>query len=356
MTRASACTTLIMALLLAASTAGAGERYPATGEIERFDAAIDRLLAPGAEVFRLSEERFRWSEGPVWVPGDEYLLFSDVPENTIWKWSETNGLTVFLQPATLADDAPRDPRDPGTNGLVLAPEGHVIAADHGSRSLIEIDLATGEKRKLAGMFDGQRFNSPNDLVISRVRWPGTVFFTDPPYGLEGQDDSSLKELSFNGIYRLDPSGTVHLLDDSLARPNGIALSPDERTLYVANSWKNHAVWMAYDLDGQGNVAGPGRIFASAQDWADAGDKGLPDGIAVDGEGHLWATGPGGVYVIDPQGQILGRVRTGRPVANCTFGGPGGNTLYMTSAAVLARVQTRATGLVFQPGKPAGAME
>lgn len=324
------------------------EAYPVVGGIERYDDALGDLLEDGAEVQRLSEDRFAWSEGPVWVPQDRVLLFSDVPRNVIWRWSGADGLAEFIVPSTADTGAPRDPSGAGTNGLALGADGTILAGDHGSRSVIAIDLETREKRVLAEAFEGKRFNSPNDLVISRLRWPGAVFFTDPPYGLTGQDQSPLKELPFNGVFRLDPSGEVHLLDDSLGRPNGIALSPDERTLYVANSQKEHAVWMAYTLDEDGNVSGPARLFASAQRWADAGEKGLPDGLAVDRDGNLWATGPGGVYVIDPRGRILGLIRTGSAIANCAFGGAEGNTLYMTSAAFLASLKTRSTGLGFEP--------
>jgi gluconolactonase len=337
---------LFVAVASAGPLAADSPAFPAIGSIERFTPAMEPLLATDAVIERLTEDTFRWSEGPVWVPGGDYLLFSDVPENRVWKWSEASGLEEFLHPSALSDGRPANPSGPGSNGLALTASGTLLAADHGSRSLISVNLASRQKALVLGAFEGKRFNSPNDLVISRTRWPGTIFFTDPPYGLKGQDDSPLRELPSNGVYRLDPSGSVDLLADSLGRPNGIALSPDERTLYVANSEKEHAVWMAYDLDARGQVSGPGRLFASAQQWADAGDRGLPDGMAVDQDGNVWATGPGGVFVIDPQGAILGRIRTGSAVANCAFGGTDGSMLYMTSAAFLARVATLSRGLDF----------
>lgn len=336
----------IIALAVGPLSAGQ-DSYPTVGQVHRYEAALDELIAADAVIEQVTEAVFTWSEGPVWVPEGDYLLFSDVPEATAWKWSQAAGLEVFLKPSSLDDGRQSNPSGQGSNGLMLSLEGSLLAGDHGSRSLIEIDLASREKRLLAGDFRGKRFNSPNDLVISRLRWPGSVFFTDPPYGLRNQDKSSLKEIEFNGIYRFDREGEVILIDDSMVRPNGIGLSPDERTLYVANSQKDRTVWLAFDLDENGNAINGPRLFASAQDRADQGAKGLPDGMAIDVDGNLWATGPGGVLVIDPSGQLIGLIETGTSIANCTFGGEDGSVLYMTSHSFLARVQTRTRGLEFR---------
>jgi gluconolactonase len=337
----------VLLLLVVALSAVADETgYPAVGQVHRLAPGLDGLLAPDSRIERLTDDRFTWSEGPVWVPDGSYVLLSDVPENTLWKWSEGGGLDVFLRPSALDDDRERDPGGPGSNGLLLDLDGTLLAADHGSRSLITVDLADKARTLRVGRFGGKRFNSPNDLAISRLRWRGTVFFTDPPYGLRGQDDSPLKELDFNGVYRLDPDGALTLLDDSLARPNGIALSPDERTLYVANSQKERAAWFAYELDEKGGVAAGPRLFFSAQDRSDAGAPGLPDGMAMDVHGNLWATGPGGVLVIDPRGHLLGVIETGTAIANCAFGGAGGNVLYLTSHRFLARIATTTKGVEF----------
>lgn len=317
--------------------------YPAVGGIDRYSDELDRLLSPGAKVERLTDDRFRWSEGPVWIPDGDYLLFSDVPENTIWKWSEPAGLEVFLKPSALGDGSAGNSGGPGTNGLILLQDGRVLAADHGSRSLYTLDPATRQRSPGVADFAGKRFNSPNDLVLSRQRWPGTVFFTDPPYGLEGQDESPLKELGFSGVFRLDPDGQVTLLDDGMKRPNGIGLSPDETVLYVASSDRENLEIRAYELDKKGDV-GASRVLVTTTRWHEAGDKGANDGLAVDVEGNLWATGPGGVFVITPGGEILGRIRTGTRAANCAFGGPEGKTLYITSAAFLARIETEVKGL------------
>lgn len=339
-------TLLTLLLLSLAFPLCAAEDHPAIGAVHRYSDAIDRLIEPGAVVEQLTGEVFSWSEGPVWVPEGAYVVLSDVPEDTAWKWSEAGGLEVFMKPSSLQDGRERDPTMQGSNGLMLSLDGALLAGDHGSRSLISLDLGTMKKTMLAGHFEGKRFNSPNDLVVSRLRWPGSVFFTDPPYGLKDQDKSPLKEIDFNGVYRLDVSGEITLLDDSMERPNGIGLSRDEKTLYVANSQKEKAVWMAFDLDENGDVADGPRLFASAQKWADEGAKGLPDGMAIDVEGNLWATGPGGVFVIDPHGTILGLVETGTAAANCAFGGEDGSELYITSHKFLARIRTNTRGIEF----------
>ena len=338
---------LAIASFFASSALLADGTYPAVGAVKRFSPVMDELLPADAVIERLTEDTFSWSEGPVWVPDGGYVIFSDVPEDTAWKWSEQGGLEVFLKPSSLDDGMKRDPSGQGSNGLMMSLDGKLLAADHGSRSVLEIDLESKQKNILAGHFDGQRFNSPNDLVVSRARWPGAVYFTDPPYGLTNQDKSDLKEVEFNGVYRLNSAGEVSLLDDSLDRPNGIALSPDEKTLYVANSQKQHSVWLAYDLDEQGSATGGPRLFASAQHLADEDAPGLPDGLAVDVEGNLWATGPGGVLVIDPHGEILGLIETGSAAANCAFGGEDGSELYITSHKFLARIKTNTRGIEFQ---------
>ena len=339
--------TLLLAGLLslpAAPARGAERTYATIGEVHRFADGVEALVGPGAVIEQLTGDEFTWSEGPVWVPQGGFLVFSDVPANTAWKWSDTAGLEVFMKPSALGGGGPGGP---GTNGLVMSLDAHILAADHGSRSLLLIDPASRQKQAIASEYRGMRFNSPNDLVVSRARWPGTVFFTDPPYGLEGLDDSPLKELDFNGIYRLDPGAEAVLLDATLTRPNGIALSPDEQLLYVANSFRENTVWRVYELDGQGGTKGAGRVFASAQEWADQGVRGLPDGMAVDVQGNLWATGPGGVFIISPDGEILGLVETGTRVANCAFGGEDGSVLYMTSHKFLARIQTLTRGVEFR---------
>lgn len=347
---------IALATLLAACTAqtspeaGAaqdtGDASPVTiGQLTSFDPAFADAVATDARIERLTDPDttgFTWSEGPAWVREGGYLLFTDVPENTMYRWSEGEGLSVFLQPSGY--DGPDDGslREAGANGLFAEPGGSVLLADSGSRLVARLDPASKTKTTLVSHFDGKRFNSPNDVVR---RSDGTVFFTDPPYGLKDGNDSPAKELAFNGVYRLDPDGSVHLLDDGLTYPNGIALSPDERTLYVANSDPERPIWNAYALDADGNVATQ-RVFADVSDLAGDANPGLPDGLAVAADGTLFATGPGGVLVFAADGTRLGRIETGSAIANVAFGGDDGRTLYITSHRFLARVPVKVQGLAY----------
>lgn len=331
---------LLCAALLggcAGAAAVSNSERPAIGGLTAYAPGFDAIVASDAKIERLAEG-FTWAEGPAWIEDGGYLLFTDVPENRIHRWSDAEGLSVFLEPSGY-DGPPTDVlREAGANGLYAEPSGTVLLADSGSRTLARLDPRTRQKTVLARAFDGRRFNSPNDVVR---RSDGAIFFTDPPYGLTDLDASPVKELPFNGVYRLDTDGTVHLLDDGLTRPNGIALSPDERTLYVANSDPQRAIWMAYALDAGGAVTSR-RVFADAGDLVGDDAPGLPDGMAVAGDGTLFATGPGGVLVFAADGARLGRIATGGPVANVAFGDDG-RTLYMTSNGLLARVRLQIAG-------------
>jgi gluconolactonase len=321
----------------------ANPAYPTVGRLTTYDPAFHTVIAPDARIEKLAEG-FTWAEGPAWIAGENgqagYLLFTDVPENTLYRWSEREGHSVFLKPSGYAGTDTSALREAGANGLYAEPGGTVLLADSGSRLLARLDPRTKRKTTLAASFRGKRFNSPNDVVR---RSDGRVFFTDPPYGLEGLHDSPVKELPFSGVYRLDPDGSVHLLDDGLRFPNGIALSPDERTLYVANSDSEHPVWIAYALDDAGAVQDR-RVFADASDLVGDTNPGLPDGLAVATDGTLFATGPGGVLVVAPDGKRLGRIETGTAVANCAFGDADGRTLYMSSHTFIARVRTKVKGM------------
>src|SRR5690606_16352725 len=233
-------------------------------------------------------------------------------------------------------------REGGANGLFTEADGSVLLADSGNRLIARFNAADKSRVTLAESFEDKRFNSPNDVV---ARGDGTVFFTDPPYGLKDGDESPAKEQPVHGIYRIDADGSVHLLDDSLSRPNGIAFSPDGNTLYVANSDEQRPIWMAYTLDATGHVVDKPQV-ADASDLARDGGRGLPDGLAVSTDGLVFATGPGGVLVFAADGTRLGRIETGSAVANAAFGDDG-RTLYMTSHKFLARVPLKVTGLGFQ---------
>ena len=334
----------LMMLAACASRDDPMPTFPTVGRLTAFDPAFQTVVAPDARVEKLADG-YVWAEGPAWIGGaagdDGYLLFTDVPENTLYRWSAADGASVFLKPSGYAGPATATLREPGANGLYAEPAGTVLLADSGSRALARFDPRTKRKTTLAATFEGKRFNSPNDVVR---RSDGVVFFTDPPYGLEGLHASPVKELPFAGVYRLDPDGSVHLLEDGLRFPNGIALSPDERTLYVANSDPERPIWMAYALDADGNASG-GRVFADASDLVDDDQPGLPDGMAVAADGTVFATGPGGVIVFAPDGTRLGRIETDTAVANCAFGDDG-RTLYLASHRFLARVRVLAAGMGF----------
>ena len=300
-----------------------------------------RALVPADAQTEVLADGFTWSEGPVWRPAEGDLLFTDVPGNTVWRWSDADGLSVFLRPSGLAT-TPGRAASVGSNGLVLDAEGRLLLADHGTRAVTRLDAETWLREPLATAFEGRRLNSPNDIA---VHTSGALFFTDPPYGLDGQDASPDKEQPHNGVYRLDPDGTVTLLVDDLTRPNGVILSPDERTLYVANSDPAWAIWRAYPVLEGGGLGEP-RVVFDATDRVGEALPGLPDGMAIDTDGNLFATGPGGVLVFSAGGAYLGTIRTEKAVANVTFGDDDGHALYLTASDQLLRLRLAARGAGF----------
>lgn len=325
----------LAALPAAAAAAAAPPRI--VGGIRRIDPALDAIVDVRAPIEVLGQG-YGWAEGPVWVraAGGGYLLFTDVPGNRIWSWSPTFGMSKFMEPSGLAGPVPAGFNEAGANGLALDARGRLLMADSGSRAIARVDLATRAKTILADRFGGKRFNSPNDLVVARS---GTIYFTDPPYGLKGVQAFPLREMAMQGVYRLDPGGRMSVIDDGLNLPNGIALSPDERTLYVSMSDKDRPEVLAYALGRAGRAAGP-RVFHDMRPHM-AG-PGLPDGMDVAASGHLFATGPGGVHVLTPGGRLLGVIFTGKAIANCCLG-ENGRSLFMTSHDIVARVPLRRYG-------------
>jgi len=306
------------------------------GSFERVDPRFDELVPADAKLEVLAEG-FEWTEGPVWSKFEGYLLFSDIPRNTIYRWDEENGLRVYIRPAGYSGAEPPG-FELGTNGLLFDAEGRLVACDHGNRQIVRFDTTNFTRTTLADRYEGKRLNSPNDAVF---RSNGDLYFTDPPYGLRGLNDSPLKELPYNGVYRLSADGELTLLTDELSFPNGIAFSPDEKTLYVANSDPNRAIWMAYDVNDDGTISN-GRVFFDATPWVKAGRRGAPDGMKVDRSGNLFATGPGGLVVLSPDGTHLGTIVTGQATSNCAFGDDG-STLYITADNLLLRVRLNTRG-------------
>jgi gluconolactonase len=313
--------------------------YPTVGGVERLDPALDALVAPDAKVEKLADG-FTWAEGPVWTTaGGGALLFSDVPNNVIHRWKDGEGLTDFLRPGGYTGARPRV-GNLGPNGLTYDGAGHLIICQHGDRRIARLE-ADRTFRTVADRFEGRRFNSPNDVV---VRSNGDVYFTDPPYGFEGDEKLSVREIPYSGVYRRKVDGTVELLTKELKFPNGIAFSPDEKHLYVSNSDPDRAIWMIYDVTPEGGIAN-GRLFYDATELVKAGKKGLPDGLKIDAHGNLFAGGPGGVLVFTPAAKLLGTIVTGEPTANCAFGPSGsddGSFLYMTAHDKLCRIRLKTT--------------
>jgi gluconolactonase len=300
--------------------------------IERLDPALDALLAPDATVEKLAAG-FNWSEGPTWYRGG--VVFSDVPENIVYRWQPgATQAEVWLKPSGLTTPTPGF-REQGSNGLGVDAQGNLILCQHGDRRIARM-VEHGKFATIADRYEGKKFNSPNDLAIRRN---GDIYFTDPPYGLEGLNQSPIKELPWNGVYRVDTAGKVTLLTKDVSFPNGIGFSPDEKTLYVANSGDKNI--MAYDVQADGSLAN-GRLFFDAKPLGAGGRKGSCDGLKVDAQGNLWATGPGGVLVLSPAGKHLGTVLTNQATGNCCWGDDG-STLYITADMYLARVKTKTKG-------------
>ena len=254
------------------------------------------------------------------------------------KWSETEGLSVFMKPSgyTGIDDYGREP---GSNGLLFDSEGRLTLCEHGDRR-VSVLTEGGGKRTLADNYRGKRFNSPNDLVYATN---GNLYFTDPIYGLPDRQNDSRREMDYCGVYLLRPGGEVVLLTKDFTRPNGIGLSPDEKMLYVAQSDSAAPIWRSYPIKNDGTL-GRGKIFFNALSYK-ADGVGNPDGMAIDKDGNLWATGPGGIYIFSPNGDLLGRIETGEHSSNCAWGDDG-STLYMTVDMYVCRVKTRVKGIGF----------
>jgi gluconolactonase len=308
--------------------------YPTLGQIYRYNSALDELIPKDAKL-EVIASGFEWTEGPIWVKDGGYLLFSDIPRNSVMKWEEGKGTSVYLKPSGYTGNTDYG-KEPGSNGLTLDAEGQLVSCEHGDRRLSVLTKAGG-KRTLADNYQGKRFNSPNDCCFKSN---GDLYFTDPPYGLPGHFDDPRRELDYCGIYRIAQDGTVTLLSRDLSRPNGLAFSPDEKTLYVANSDPAHAIWMAYPVEEDGRL-GVGVVFHDVT--KNVGEMpGLPDGLKVDEKGNLFATGPGGVYIFSKAGVPLGRIDPGEAVANCAWG-DSGSTLFICADMYMCRIQTTTRG-------------
>ena len=320
------------------ATASAQSAYPTLGKIIQYDKALNQLIAPDAKIEVLSTG-YQWTEGPVWVKNGAYLLFSDVKANTIYRWKDKEGVTPFLKPSGYTGTGTYS-KEPGSNGLIINQKGELVACEHGDRRVTAMPLTNGGKRTLADNYQGKKFNSPNDIVQHSN---GSYYFTDPPYGLPQQERDSTRQLEFN-VYRIATDGKVTQVVSDLKRPNGLALSPDEKTLYVGQSDKE-AIIKAYPVLNDGSL-GAGKLFYDATPLTKDGTlRGAPDGMKIDKQGNLFTTGPGGVLIISPTGKLLGIINTGERTANCNWGDDG-SMLYITADSYLCRIKTLTMGMGF----------
>lgn len=321
------------------------------GSIERLDPALDALIAPDAKL-QVIGEGYEWCEGPVWVREDApplsppqrgggFLLFSDIPNNAIMRWDAQGGARLYLKPAGYTGKSPRG-GESGSNGLVLDRKGRLILCQHGDRRVARLespwDKPVAKYVTLADRYDGKRFNSPNDAVVAK---DGTIYFTDPPYGLENVFDDPKKELPFQGVYRISLDGKLQLLTKELDAPNGIGLSPDEKTLYVANSGGERNVVVAFPIKSDGTLGAEREIFNAHELIKQR--PGSCDGLVVDQKGNVFVAVPGGVAVISPAGKLLGYLVTNDRTANVEFG-EDGSTLFICANHRMLKIPTKTKGL------------
>lgn len=299
--------------------------------ITRLDPAFDRLVPGDARIEKVAGG-FTFIEGPLWRPSGA-LWFSDVVGNVVRQWSPDGGVVELLRPGGYDGHHLPAGGFVGPNGMTAAPNGDVLLCQHGNRRIVRIsrDMTV---TTLVDKFQGKKLNAPNDIVF---RSDGTLYFTDPPYGLPLQDDDPSKELPFNGVFKLQ-NGKLDVIITDLTRPNGIAFSPDEKTLYVSNSDERQRIWKRYDVAADGNVSN-GRAFFDSSGFKEGG---VPDGMKIDVQGNIWATGPSAVLVLSPEGRHLGSIVAPEDPANCGWGDDG-RSLYITAETGLYRVRTSVMG-------------
>ena len=323
---------ILLILSLFACNQKASMEYPKTGSVERLDPRLDQIIAP-EELPEIVADSFDWSEGPLWLPEQEILIFSDIPKNTVYQWSEEGGLKLYLNPAGYTGTLRRG-GETGSNGLLRDPEGGLVLCQHGDRriALMDAPLDQPEARyvTLADKWEGKRFNSPNDAVYNSK---GELFFTDPAYGLEQRWEDPAREIDFTGVYKLTTKGEVMLLIDSIPAPNGIGLSPDESRLIVASSGRD-ASWYEYHFAEDGSLT-DGKLFFDARELKKT-RKGSPDGLVIREDGIIFASGPGGILVFTAEAEHLGTILTGQATSNCTLDDDG-KYLYMTADMFLMRI-------------------
>jgi len=311
-------------------------KAPVYATLESLDPRFDALIPADTKIEKIADDLL-WSEGPLWDARNHTLLFSDIPRNRVMQWHAEKGVSVFLERSGYTGAAPFTGKEPGSNGLTFDPKGRLTLCQHGDRRVSRRE-ADGTQVALATAYEGKKLNSPNDLVYDAR---GNLWFTDPPYGLPGTFKDPTKELTFQGVYRVGADGRITLVTKELEAPNGLAFTPDYKTLYVANSQSSTAIWKAFPVNADGTL-GKSRVFFDATRFYKDGD-GVPDGMKVDINGNVFATGPGGVFVFTPDGTLLGRILTGVPTSNVAFGEDGA-TLFVTANHRVLRLRTKTRGL------------
>ena len=328
---------LILATLFASRSEGQQDGVHKI-DIVRLDPRFDKLVPLNVKIESIAG-RHQWVEGPVWSRKEGYLLFSDIPTNSIYKWREGKGTSVFLKPSGYTGKAPFNGPEPGSNGLTYDPSGSLVLAEHGDRRVARLEK-NGKKTTLVDRYEGKRINSPNDVVFKSN---GDLYFTDPPFGLPKSFDDPGKEVPFQGVYKFSKDGKLTLLTKDIKAPNGIAISPDEKKLYVSNADTNNAVWMVFDVKADGMIEN-GKVLFNATVWTKS-KPGVPDGIKIDRDGNIFGAGPGGIHVIAPDGNHLGSIETGVPTGNLAWG-EDGSTLFITSNHNVYRLKLTTRGARF----------
>ena len=315
-------------------------KYTTTGSLEKLNEELHKIIDDNATA-EIIAEGFEWSEGPLWIEKHRMLLFSDVPKNIVYKWTEEKGKEIYLKASGYTDyfdgsviGSPRG-GEMGSNGLLLDKDDSLVLCQHGNRQMAKMNAPLDNPKDefiiLASKYNGKRFSSPNDAVYNSN---GELFFTDPPYGLESQsDEDPKKEIAFNGVYKVKKDGTVILLTDTLTRPNGLAFFPGEKKLLVANSDPAKPYWYIFDVTG--DSLKNGKIFYDAALAMGKGVKGLPDGLKIDKNGNVFATGPGGVWIFNSEGKVLGKIKFPESTSNIAFS-PDEKTIYITNDMYVLR--------------------
>jgi gluconolactonase len=326
-------------------TTPAGKKEGTTGtaiktDTSRYIRILDRealsFVDPNADI-EVIASGYKWSEGPVFIPDGNYLLFSDVPANRIYQWKEGKGASIYLEPSGYTGTLPKT-KEPGSNGLVVDKSGHLVLCQQGNRQIGRMKSSLMDPKPvfeaIANSYKGKKFNSPNDAVYAGN---GVLYFTDPPYGLEYGIKDSTKEIPFQGVYCVKPGGEVQLVTDKISYPNGIALSPDNKFLFISNSDNDNKEWIKIELNKEGLAAKESVFYrVTAEEGKVSGN---PDGMKINDKGYLFASGPGGVWIFNPSGKVIARIYTGQLTSNC-FLDQSQKTLYMTCNSYVMRIKLK----------------